>query len=223
MNIPLIIGIVLFAGLVEVIVIAALIRRKKIQAQAPCDFYQQLASSLGLKVLGGDPLVPSIKFLRFLTKPFRVEGERKGCTLQIYSYSERHGKSSTTYTTCRVLTPNPRGLTFTFAREGAVARLGKLLGMKDVSTGDTAFDEFFVVKCSDEEFIRKAMIDSVKQQFYVLWKEHAAKGAVRLDKQSFAYTETGRIKSEQDSRRFEAAAELMCSLGGVVQFYNRAA
>ncbi len=221
MNLPVIIGIVAIIIVVDVIIVAVVIRVKKKQSQGPSEHYQQLAKALGLSITGGDPLIPSIKFLSFLTKPFRLEGERKGCALEIYSYTERSGENSTTYTACRIETPNPRELTFTFAREGAVARLGKLFGMRDIATGDTAFDEFFVIKCSDDAFIRKAMIDSVKQQFYVLWKEHGAKGTIRLDKQKFAYAETGRITSEKDRLRFEAATELMCSLGGVVQFYNR--
>ncbi len=51
---------------------------------------------------------------------------------------------------------------------------------------------------------------------------HNAQGTIKLKDNLLAYDEVGTIRDEPTRTRIAAVAKLMCNLGGIVQFYNRA-
>ena len=222
MNALTIFGIVALVVIVDIFVVIIVVRKLRRRKHEASEHLNWLAQHLNMTVTGGEAMLPGIRFLDFIKKPYRVTGSHKGCQIEIYEYTVRSNNNSTTYTTCRVETPNPRSLTFHFSREGALSKVGKILGLQDIQTGDQRFDERYIIRCNDEAFIKNAMIDSVKKQFDALWQGHAAKGNITLNKQQFGYQETGRIDSGQDCLRIAAAADLMSTLGGVVKYYNQA-
>ena len=185
------------------------------------DHLRRLAETLGLAVTGGDPMFPSLKFLRFLTRPLRLEGQHRGIRLQVYHYQVSSGQSSTTYATVRATLENERGLAFTFSKEGIFSKVGKSLGMQDVATGDARFDGLFVVKCNDPEFIARALIPQVRERFVNAWETHKARGTIKLKNDTLSYDEAGSIRDDKTRHRAEAVAELICDLGGIVKYYNR--
>ncbi len=50
---------------------------------------------------------------------------------------------------------NKDGFRFHISPEGFMGRVGKLLGLQDVQTGDATFDRAFLVRASDEEKVRQ--------------------------------------------------------------------
>jgi hypothetical protein len=54
---------------------------------------------------------------------------------------------------------NPDGFRFTVYRKGIFSDLGKWMGMQDISVGDPAFDEAFIIKGNDEAKIRRLFAD----------------------------------------------------------------
>ena len=185
--------------------------------------YQWLADTLGLTLAGGEPVFPALPFLSFLRRARRVEGVRSGSPIQIYQYTVSSGNNSTTYTTVRAEVANPRALSFKFSREGLMARLGKALGMQDVTTGDARFDDAIRVKCNDPDFIRQALIPRIREKFLSIWEQHKARGAIVLEGSRLSYDETGVIRNERARERIAAVADLIGDLAGVVLFYNRPA
>lgn len=121
----------------------------------------------------------------------------------------------------RVAVTNPTGLKLGFSRESILAKIGKPLGMQDIRTGDERFDKLLIVKCSDPDFIHAALLPEIKQRFYEVWEEHKAQGSIKLERDGLVYDEVGKINNDVACNRFAAVAELMCDLGGIVQFYNR--
>jgi hypothetical protein len=143
---------------------------------------RQLAETLGLAVTGGGPMFPKVEFLGFLKQPLRLEGRHRGIHLQVYHYTVRSGESSTTYATVRAKIENDKDLEFKFSKEGFFSRIGKSLGMQDVSTGDERFDRLFILKCSDPEFMTPALLPQVKEKFFETWETHEAPGSISLKK-----------------------------------------
>jgi len=219
---PVLIAAIVVAFLVfdAVIIIVVLKRKGKLSGQVN-EHLQWLADTLELAVTGGDAMFPAIRFLSFVRRPYRLEGERRGSRLSIYHYTVSTGQSSTTYTTARSEVENPRELNFKFTREGLLSKVGKSLGLQDVQTGDEHFDKLFVIKCSDPEFIRQALLDQVKEKFFTVWEQHSAKGTISLKGGTLSYDEVGTVRNEKSRTRMAAVAELVCDLGGLVQFYNR--
>jgi len=221
---PFIIAIVAVVVVVDVIVFALIIRHKQRQAtNGPRlnKHWQWLAEQFDLQVAGGEPAIPGVKFLSFLRKPVRLEGEHGHGVLKLYRYSVRSGNNSTTYTTVRNVAPNPRELTFRLSPEGLLTKLGKAMGAQDVETGDEAFDRRMVVKCSDPDFIRTALLPEVRSKILAFWDDHKPHGTIMLDGEELFYFETGTIRSEKTRNRFAAATELLAKLRGLVMYHNR--
>ena len=181
---------------------------------------QWLADTLELSLVGGDPVVPNSRLLRSIRRPVRVEGKRRGCDVSIYHHVTG-GRNNTTYARIKVATENPAGLKLAFSRESVLGRVGKSLGMQDVQVGDEHFDRLFLVKCSNPEFIKTALLPEIRERLCKVWEAHKSQGTIKLEDDALIYDELGTIHSEATRNRIAAAAELMCDLGGIVQFYNR--
>jgi len=181
-----------------------------------------LAERLGISVSGGKPLVPDMPWLSWLTTPVVLEGEYGGHTLRIYHYSNSSGKNkSPTHARARIAGPNPKGLTLRLYRQGLSASLGKMLGMQDVETGDPQFDDMFMVKTSDPEFVAQAIIPRIREQLHEIWKTHNVKGSIQFQDDEVFYDEVGSIQNEEACERFAAICEVLPDLRGIVMFYNR--
>ncbi len=212
-------GIAIFTVINVLIIVIVLKFRRKFVGNVD-DHMKLLAETLGLPVTGGDSVFPNISFLSWIRRPLRIEGERRGCDVSIYHYSTG-GKNSTTYATMRITLDNPKDLKMGFSRESMLGKLGKTFGMQDIQTGDQRFDDMFIVKCSDPEFIKRALLPEIKERFYEVWETHKSQGTITLRDDAFAYAEVGMIRSDAVRNRFAAVAELMCDLGGTVKFYNQ--
>lgn len=220
--IHIILLVALFNVFIMALAIFIVVRRagrsseKKINAH-----WQWLSEKLGgLEVVGGEPLYPDKKWLGFLRSPLRLEGVFRNCNIKIYNYVVGSGKNSTTYSTVRIVGPNPKGLSFHFHREGIFSKIGKTFGMQDIQTGDMTFDKMFIIKASDPDFIKVALLRQIKNGFYDVWEKHGSQGTLALDGDELQYNEVGTIRNEKVRERFAAAADLLVDLRGTVEFYN---
>ena len=89
----------------------------------------------------------------------RVVAKAKEWTITLDTYTVSTGKSSTTYTRMRAAFVNTDQFRFSVYRCGIFSGLGKFLGFEDIEIGDTAFDEDFVIKASDEEKVKLLLAD----------------------------------------------------------------
>lgn len=217
----LIITLVVAFLIIDAVLIAIFLKKRGSGVNKRDSHMLWLAENLQMNVSGGDLVFPQFKFLSFLKRSLKLEGDRRGIPLQIYHYAVSTGNSSTTYTTVRTSLENPKGLTFRFGKEGLFSKMGKSLGMQDICTGDERFDKLFMVKCSDEAFILQALLPQVREKFLDVWERHKAKGRITLKDTALSYDEVGSIRNEAARERIAAIAELICDLGGIMQYYNR--
>ena len=212
-------GIAIFTVINVMIIVIVLKFRRKFVGNVD-DHMKLLAETLELPLAGGDSVFPKIGFLSWIRRPLRIEGERRGCDVSIYHYSTG-GKNSTTYATVRITINNPKDLKLGFSQESVLGKVGKAFGMQDIQTGDPRFDDKFIVKCSDPDFIKRALLPEIKERFYEVWETHKSQGSITLKDEVFAYNEVGMINKETTRNRIVVVAELMCDLGGIVKFYNQ--
>ena len=86
---------------------------------------------------------------------WRMEGERHGVRVAVFTETRQGSKSSTTYIIARAYLPAPPDFRLALAREGFFTRVGKaLFGLQDIETGDAAFDAAFRVKSSEPDAAR---------------------------------------------------------------------
>ena len=69
-------------------------------------------------------------------------------------YTVTAGNVSQTFTRCRARALGASGMKLKVKKSGVTSGLGRSLGFQDLATGDTPFDERFVVKASDEDLAR---------------------------------------------------------------------
>lgn len=90
----------------------------------------------------------------------KVLVHHKEWAVTLDTFTESHNEhGSTTYTRIRAPYVNKDGFRFTIYRRGLFSDLGKLLGMQDVEIGEPEFDDAFIIKGSDEEKLRKLLVN----------------------------------------------------------------
>lgn len=80
----------------------------------------------------------------------QLSGSFEGRVVKLWTYTVRHGKSSTRYTAMQMELKNPANYTLSIRRQHGLDGIGKALGMQDVQVGDAAFDNEFVIKSKPE-------------------------------------------------------------------------
>lgn len=211
------VNLIIFAVIIRVV----MVRYKKRDGRKISEHWQWLVDTLGLGVCGGEPMYPNSKWLSWIRKPIRLEGTYRGCFTKIYNYTVGSGKNSTTYSTVRIVGPNPKELTFNIYREGMFSKLGKIMGMQDIQTGDPTFDDKFVIKSNNPEFIKIALLPEIKSKFIDIWERHKPHGSITLKDEELHYDEVGTIRTVEIRERFGAIADLLADLRGTIEFYNQ--
>ncbi len=84
-------------------------------------------------------------------------------TLDFHAHGGYHSYAG--YTRLRAAFENPEGFRFKVTPQGLLERVGKLLGLQDVESGDPEFDRAFVVQSNDEERVKGIIDDELLRSF----------------------------------------------------------
>lgn len=142
---------IIIVGVIVLIVVAAQQQQKRTVAA-----WSEAARHLGLQVESRSSFSSPL-----------ITGTLDGIPVRVDSYSRRHGNNSTTYTRYQVRYPSA-GFDFELKREGGLARIGRFFGIRDVETGDAAFDEAFKISTSDPARLREFLTPSVQAGLFRL-------------------------------------------------------
>jgi hypothetical protein len=138
--------IAFFAVAIVIIVVSTAAMRRNIN-----EGWGSLAQRTGLTL---EEVGPSTPFGRFGTP--EVRGDFEGRAVKLWTYTVRHGRSSTRYTTMQMSLKNPSNYKLSIRRQTGLDGIGKALGMQDIEIGDAEFDREFVIK-STPETVAKAL------------------------------------------------------------------
>ncbi len=125
-------GLGLIALILVIRLVVVAIRRKA---------WSGLAERAGLSFAPGN----------FFGRGMSVSGLYRSGPLRMEPFVFRSGRSSSTYTRITLPTPGaPSDFFLLINTEGIFSRLGKLLGMKDIQTGDEDLDRRFLIRGKPE-------------------------------------------------------------------------
>lgn len=126
------------------------------------EIWSQIANEVGGKFIDGG-----------FWKKDALHFRHKEWTIVLDTYTQQHGKGSTTYTRIRAPFVNKDGLYFNIHRENVFSSIGKFFGSKDILVDDPYFDEEFVIKGNSPDQIRKLLkSDKLKQLLSSIPKVH---------------------------------------------------
>ncbi len=81
----------------------------------------------------------------------RIAGRHQGMRVEVDTFTQRHGKHSTTYTRFTVSYPASLGLGLRLSSEGFFSGIKKVFGAQDIEVGDSSFDDAVIVKGSNPQ------------------------------------------------------------------------
>lgn len=85
-------------------------------------------------------------------------------TITIDNYSQSSGNVTTTYTRFRAPYKEVERMDFKIYKSGIFSGLGKSFGMQNILTGDSVFDEKFIIKGDNEEkLIELLQLDKIRE------------------------------------------------------------
>jgi hypothetical protein len=110
------------------------------------EVWKQLCAEIGAQYVDGG-----------FWKGNRVQGAHGPWTITLDTYTVSSGKTSITSTRMRAPFVDPQGFRFTVYRKGIFSEIGKWFGMQDIETGDTKFDQDFILKSNQEMKLRELL------------------------------------------------------------------
>lgn len=195
------VGFLVFAGLI--IWLAA-----KASAQTH-ENVRRLAGRLGLELEKAQPV------LGVFHRSPRAAGSIRGKAMRLYNYTTGSGKSQHTWSAVSAAPAADSGLTFALSRQGFGTKLRELFGAKEITVGNSAFDEAWFVQTNEPDYFRAALLPELQE------KLRPFKGAFKLEKGVVTYVEQGAFTSEERCQRFERAAEIVCDLADIAEVHAR--
>lgn len=195
----------LVLGFIALMVYWQLKRAEKLR-----ELFKALAPRLGLNFVEGQnlpgarPLKPGAKpnaFASFLLKtlsPWRMEGQRQGAGVLIFSERRGSGKNATTYTIVRAEHPEPAAGTLRVYHEGGFEKFTKsVFNLQDVQIGDEQFDKSFMVEAADPVHAKLFLTPERRERLLAVQKQT---GGIVLTDKHVQFEKPGLITDEQKLR-----------------------
>lgn len=117
---------------------------RKIFGPSKEEVWNQLCQEIGAEFVRGG-----------FWKGDRVEVRVGEWTIVLDTYAVSTGKTTVVFTRMRAPFVNPEGFQFKLYQAGVFSELGKFFGMQDITIGDAAFDEAYIIKGNNPETIRQ--------------------------------------------------------------------
>ncbi len=192
-------------GIIIVAIIALIVVAAQQQHKRTVVAWSEAARRLGLQVESRSSFSSPL-----------IIGTLNGIPVRVDSYSRRHNNNSTTYTRYQVRYPSA-GFDFELKREGGLAKIGRFFGIRDVETGDAAFDDAFKVSTSDPARLRQFLTPSVRAGLFRLMASFPP-AIISEDHIGMALTGLQRNPDRLESviRRLVGVAQLLASPSGGV-------
>jgi hypothetical protein len=173
--------LILFAT-VALVVVALLASYLILQSRRRA--WEELAARLGLTFTPGN----------WTGSGMSITGTYHSQHLTLDTYTRRTGKNSTSYTRIVLFLQQPTQLELEITNEGMFSKIGKLLGSKEIQTGDEAIDQRYIIKGQPEN-----MIFNLLQSYDVRQKLVEAPSLnIRARGQEIYYDKRGFIKDENN-------------------------
>lgn len=148
--------------------------------------------------------------------PPELAGTRHGRRLRIYCFKTGSGKSQQFWCAIGADLRNPAGHTLELAREGWLARVGKTLGLQDLTVGDDTFDRRFVVRAGDPSVLT-ALLPEWRTRLLEVFADRDVNGRFELKGHQLTYVESGFFTSRARATRFPILADLTLELADALE------
>ena len=133
---------------------------------------------------------------RFLSNP-RLNLMDDGKTISIYEVAG--GKHSPPHTNMKGELEIGGNVRIIVEREDVVTKIGKSLGLHDFHIGDPGFDDFFLIRGSDEFMVLTFLSPEIRDHILRL-KDRSSR--VRIEKNVFEFAVEGRLKEDGEYDQF---------------------
>ena len=162
--------------------------------------WEELATKLGLSFTRGNLLGGGMS----------VSGTYHNQQITLDTFTRRTGKNTHTYTRIKLFMKQPTQLELSLNTEGVFSKIGKMLGTKDIQTGDEALDQRYVIKGQPEN-----LIFTLLQSYDLRQKLIEAPALnIRVQGQEIYYEKSGINKDENN---LIALFELFTSLASGIE------
>ena len=136
-------------------------------------------------------------------------------------YPRGYGMDNTrqTDTAMRVMTVAPKDFSFTFAKKGALAKLGQMGRLKTCETGDLEFDKLFSLRSSNPGAAKALFGEDLRKRLISAWS--AESGFLSLRDRALAYEQMGLPTSDEIRSQLEAMFDLCLEIADEVNGFTR--
>jgi hypothetical protein len=194
------------------IILAAVLARK--QERRARELLTAVAGRLGLELKRQPPK------LGFEPTP-TVKGTHRGRNVRFFSYTTGSGKNRTAWCAVSAASGSTGSFTLDLCPENFLTRIATTLGMQDLSIGDAAFDEAFMIKSNDPAAAAAMLLPEIRARL-LAQRQPTVNGNLSVKDGEVRYAEHGSFDSAARVDRMAAMLELACDLAEVTEVYRKA-
>lgn len=136
-----------------------------------------------------------------------LKGEREGRPMMLRTFSRTHGRDIVTYTQFKLELISKIDGSLMLRPEGFGARFEKFFGAKDVQIGDSEFDEKFMIKADDEQWVKQVL--DKRTRLDLLNIRSVFKGELSLKDNVLMYEEAIDFATDECRERFEKIIQVV--------------
>jgi len=143
-----------------------------------------------------------------------LTGKFRGKQMDIFIHVTGAGKSRRYWGVFSVRTSAWESLTFTLQKQGLGAKLSELLGAREITVGDPAFDAAWFGETNQPDFFRAALLPEVREKLMAV-RRAGAEGKFELVNGAIKYVERNRFDQDEGVELFVMLAEVIDDLAEI--------
>lgn len=154
---------------------------------------------------------------RFIKKT-RLVGQLRGKAMEIFGYTTGSGKTQKHWASIAVQVTKTGGLTFSLEQRVAFFdAIARLFRKNEAKVGDATFDERWVLKTNQPEFMQAALLPELREKLMRFSGSGISSPSFKLAGSRVQYSELGSFSSEKMCRRLAECTGLLCELADIVE------
>ena len=150
------------------------------------------------------------------TKSSCLTGKLHGRSADVFTYSTGSGKSRRNWAVISVEPTRSEGLMFTLQKQGLGTRISELMGTKEITVGDPAFDAAWFVQTNRPDFFGAALLPEVRAKLMAV-RHAGAEGKFEFHGGAVKYTERDQLSRSDGIELLVAVAGVVTDLAEIVE------
>jgi len=145
-----------------------------------------------------------------------LTGSLRGRRAEVFRHVTGAGRSRRAWVVISVQPAKWETLTFTLQKQGLGTKISELLGAREITVGDAAFDAAWYVETNQPEYFRAALLPELREKLMAV-RRAGAEGKFELRRGEVKYIEPDQLNQSDGIELLVALADVTADLAEIAE------